>query len=318
MAEHSQNGWPVLSSNRLIWFSAAGGRFAAANSDVAFLAKYLIERFDEEVESIEGKVLDDWSWAARNVRGSASVISNHASATAWDLNALKHPQGVRGTFTTSKIAKVHAILARITDGKGHKVFRWGNDYVNSKIDSMHFEINVSAATVKLARAVLQKRLEDEEDMKWTDQIKLTAADAKIWGGPWKAGDKVTVGLMIRYPTLARRTEAELKAAATATAKRDAAMKAQLDTLIAAVGALASGSSSEVSAAFTNGLAALRTEVDKVNAEADAQTGSTVTDAEIDEDVKQSLAEAQAAEQGAEQAPATPSVVTLPQAQGANA
>jgi hypothetical protein len=44
----------------------------------------------------------------------------------------------------------------------------------------------------------------------------------------------------------------------------------------------------------------------------------VTDAEIDEDVKQSLAEAQAAEQGAEQAPATPSVVTLPQAQGVNA
>ena len=317
MAEHSQNGWPVLSSNRLTWFSAAGGRFAAANSDVAVLAKYLIERFADEVEPIEGRVLDDWSWAARNVRGSTSVISNHASATAWDLNALKHPQGVRGTFTQSKIAKVHSILAGITDGKGHKVFRWGNDYVNSKIDSMHFEINVSASTVRLARTVLQQRLEDEADMKWNDQIKLTAADAKIWGGPWKAGDKVTVGLMIRYPTLARRAEAELKASAAAAAKRDAAMKAQLDTLIAAVGALAAGSSSEVSAAFSNGMAALKTEVDKVNADADTLEGSGVSDADIDADVKETLAEAEA-EQAADGTGTAQPVVNVAQTERANA
>ncbi len=63
MAEHSQNGWPVLSSNRLTWFSAAGGRFAAADADVAFLAAYLIRCFDAEVEKVEGRVLDDWSWA---------------------------------------------------------------------------------------------------------------------------------------------------------------------------------------------------------------------------------------------------------------
>ncbi len=189
MAEHSQNGWPVLSSNRLTWFTAAGGRFAAANSDVAFLAKYLIERFSKEVEPIKGKVLDDWSWAARNVRGS-SVISNHASATAWDLNATQHPLGVKGTFTRSEIAKVHKILAAVTDGKGHKVFRWGNDYVG-RVDGMHFEINVSAAMVKRARTVLQKKLEEEDDMKWTDQVKLTSTDAKIWGKPYKEGDKIT-------------------------------------------------------------------------------------------------------------------------------
>ncbi len=317
MAEHSQNGWPVLSSNRLTWFSAAGGRFAAANSDVAVLAKYLIERFADEVEPIEGRVLDDWSWAARNVRGSTSVISNHASATAWDLNALKHPQGVRGTFTQSKIAKVHSILAGITDGKGHKVFRWGNDYVNSKIDSMHFEINVSASTVRLARTVLQRRLEDEADMKWNDQVALTAADAKIWGPSWKAGDKVTIGLMVRYPTLARRTEAELKAYAAASAKRDAALKAQLDTLIAAVGALAAGSSSEVSAAFSNGMAALKTEVDKVNAEADTLEGSGVSDADIDADVKETLAEAEA-ERVADGTQTAQPVVDVAQTERANA
>jgi len=303
-----------LASNRLTWFSAAGGRFAAANSDVAFLAKYLIERFDKEVENISGKVLDDWSWAARKVRGSTSVISNHASATAWDLNATKHPQGVGNTFTRSQITKVHAILASITDGKGHKVFRWGNDYVNATIDSMHFEINVTAAVVKRARAVLQQRLEDEEDMKWTDQVKLTPTDAKIWGGPWKAGDKVTIGLMIRYPTMVRRTDAHVRALATASAKRDAAMKAQLDTLIKAVAALASGSSSEVSAAFSNGLNAMQAEVAKVDAEATALENAGVSDAEIDADVKTSLAEAEA-EQAADSAPP---VVDVTQAARASA
>lgn len=56
---------------------------------------------------------------------------------------------------------------------------------------MHFEINVSAAMVKRARTVLQKKLEEEDDMKWTDQVKLTSTDAKIWGKPYKEGDKIT-------------------------------------------------------------------------------------------------------------------------------
>jgi hypothetical protein len=290
MAEHSQNGWPVLSSNRLIWFSAAGGRFAAASSDVAFLAKYLIDSFDKEVEKVDGRVLDDWSWADRKIRGGSS-ISNHASATAWDLNALKHPQGARG----SQISKMHAILARITDGRGHKIFRWGHDYVNATIDAMHFEINASAAQVRLARTVLQQRLEDEDDMKWTDQIKLTATDAKIWGSGYKAGDKVTFGLMVRYPTLARKSQADLQAFATASAKRDAAMKAQLDALIKAVAALSAGSAAEVTKAFSDGMSAMRAEVDRIDAEAGELDGTGVTDAEIAADVDASIAEAEAEE-----------------------
>lgn len=290
MAEHSQNGWPVLSSDGLTWFSAAGGRFAAANADVAYLAKYLIECFDEEVENIEGKVLDDWSWADRLVRGSTSVISNHASATAWDLNALKHPRGVEGTFSASKIKKVHAIMARVTDGRGHKIFRWGNDFVNATIDAMHFEINASKAQVKRARTVLEKKLEDEDDMKWTDRVKLTAADAKIWGSGFKEGDEVTFGLMVRYPTLARKTEADLKSFASASAKRDAAMKAQLNTLIAAVSALAANSSEQVAQAFAEGSSTLRAEVEKIDAEADAEVAG-ISDAEMAADVAATLAEA---------------------------
>ncbi len=52
--------------------------------------------------------------------------------------------------------------------------------MNATIDAMHFEINASKAQVQRARTVLAQRLEDEADMKWNDQIKLTSTDAKIW------------------------------------------------------------------------------------------------------------------------------------------
>jgi hypothetical protein len=222
----------VLSRSDLVWFTAAGERFAAANHDVAVVADNLITRFNAEVEPIKGDILDDWSYADRPVTGSTTTISNHASATAWDLNALKHPRGVKGTFSAAKTRAVRQILADIVDDAGHRVFRWGNDYVSSPIDSMHFEINVTRAQVAQARVKL------EAEMEWGDKIKLTATDAKWWGSPYAEGDEVTIGAMLRYPTLARRTERELADFIAASTARDAAMKAQLDALTKAVAALA--------------------------------------------------------------------------------
>jgi hypothetical protein len=272
---NSQNGWPVLTSTQLTWFTSAGGRFAAANSDVAVVAGYLIERFNAEVEKIAGKVLDDWSFAPRKVRGSASVISNHASATAWDLNATKHPRGVKGTFSAAELAAVHHILSGIVDAGGHKIFRWGNDYVNATIDAMHFEINATKAQVKQARIRLDQLREEQDDMKWTDKVPLTAIDAKIWGTGFKEGSLVSFGAMVRYPTLARKTEQELAAFSAASAKRDAAMKAQLTALTAAVAALAAGSSSDVAKAFSDGVSTLQAEVTRIDTEtAAAQAAAT--------------------------------------------
>jgi D-alanyl-D-alanine carboxypeptidase len=231
MADLSQNGWPVLARSQLVWFNAAGGRFAAASADVAYLAGYLINRFNSEVEAIAGPVLDDWSYASRPVTGSSKTISNHASATAWDLNALKHPRGVKGTFTAAQTAAVRRILADVQDDAGHLVFRWGNDYVNSPIDSMHFEINVARAQVAQARARL------ENGMEWGDKIRLSAEDARWWGPPYRQGDEVTIGTMLRFPTMVRRTEKELSDFIAASTARDAALQAQLDALTKAVTAL---------------------------------------------------------------------------------
>lgn len=208
MTAYSENGWPVLTRSKLHWFTAAGDKFASPNADVAYLAAYLIDQFNDTVEPIDGKVLDDWSWASRPVRGQSTGYSNHASATAWDLNALKHPRGVKGTFTKSQIAAVRKILNKIVDDHGHKIFRWGNDYVNATIDAMHFEINATRAQVARART----KLEDEMPLTNADAdlvakrllsttIELTAASAAAMNGDGhgrKAGDEVSLSYIWQW------------------------------------------------------------------------------------------------------------------------
>ena len=68
------------------------------------------------------------------------MLSNHASGTAIDLNAIKHPLGAKDTF---KPKQVDALL-ELTDK--YKL-RWGGLYRNRK-DEMHFEIVESPKAVK--------------------------------------------------------------------------------------------------------------------------------------------------------------------------
>jgi hypothetical protein len=64
---------------------------------------------------------------------------------------------------------------------------------------------------------------EDPGMDWTEKIPLTARDAEVWGErspgvKYRAGDMVTVGDMIRYPTLARITDAKVNALMAAVAK----------------------------------------------------------------------------------------------------
>jgi len=140
----SQNGWRVHTTSTplkpLPWITGRVRRGA-----VFTVFDHLCRRFDAEVEPII--VGHSWGWAYRPVRGQATGYSNHASATAVDLNAPAHPLGARGTFTPSQAATIRAIL---TDFDG--VIRWGGDYVN-RPDEMHFEVNANRAAV---RAVARK------------------------------------------------------------------------------------------------------------------------------------------------------------------
>jgi hypothetical protein len=99
--------------------------------------------FDRSIEDIDASQ-DDWGWSVRKIEGSTSW-SNHASGTAIDLNAQRHPMGVAATGNLSK-AQIDAIHARLQNRyKG--VLRWGGDY-KGRPDAMHFEINKGAAAVK--------------------------------------------------------------------------------------------------------------------------------------------------------------------------
>ena len=97
------------------------------------------KEFNELIEPLDGGQLDDWGYAFRMVRGSTDRLSNHASATAIDLNATKHPLGKIGTFPAEKVPMIRALA------KKYGLF-WGGDYKN-RPDEMHFEINVSPKKV---------------------------------------------------------------------------------------------------------------------------------------------------------------------------
>ena len=140
----SQNGWPA--NNRLLiiqWTIPGTARKVNLEmTDAGFLLCDFAAWFDKNVEDIEANQLDDWGYAERNVRGSATDLSNHASGTALDLNAVKHPLGAVNTFT---VAQRNAIREKLKEYEG--VIRWGGDYVGRK-DEMHFEINAVPSEVR--------------------------------------------------------------------------------------------------------------------------------------------------------------------------
>lgn len=191
----SQNGWSAVSVGLsptlkpLRWIT---GRVRAGNVHTIF--DYLGERFHEEVEPITKG--HSWGWANRAIRG-ATVTSNHASGTAVDFNAPKHPLGRRGTFTPKQIQGIRRILKDL-DG----VVRWGGDY-SGRADEMHFEINANAVRVAVLATKIRtlkasppkpaakpkpKKTGLKADSKWgsdttrlAQQVAGTPADGRVSG-----------------------------------------------------------------------------------------------------------------------------------------
>lgn len=143
----SQNGWSVVPAGatpettpsgqprcRKVWLPGLGKFIYLRDGIVSLLMADLILTFNARVEKINGPVLDDWGYALREIRESDDT-SNHASATAADLNAIRHPLGAVDTFTPIQRFKIRRMLKRRYKG----VVRWGGDY-NGRKDEMHFEI----------------------------------------------------------------------------------------------------------------------------------------------------------------------------------
>lgn len=136
----SYNGWPAIpraNDARLTVITPVPTRsFRVRSGDVAVVFDWLIRRYHAEVERIDIGQLDDWGYAYRDVRGSSS-LSNHASGTAVDLNATKHPfrTSASRSMTAAQISTCRGLIADSrVDGK--PVLRWLDGH-----DPMHWEIN---------------------------------------------------------------------------------------------------------------------------------------------------------------------------------
>lgn len=138
----SQNGWPavyVSTDSKLTNYSYITGKIRAGDVHTIFM--WLAKEYERTVEDIRRNW--SWGWNYREIRGGIT-LSNHASGTAADYNAPRHPLGVSPTKTMTK-AQIKACreLASRTGG----VVRWGGDYAGRK-DTMHWEINRDAAAVR--------------------------------------------------------------------------------------------------------------------------------------------------------------------------
>lgn len=135
----SQNGYSANDRSVIGSYALPGGMISMRKGDVSVVLLWVAQQFNAKVERLIWP--GNWGYAERTIRGSSTTLSNHASGTAIDLNAPRHPLGRVGTFNAVQRAAIHSILA-YCEG----VVRWGGDYTGRK-DEMHFEINAGSASV---------------------------------------------------------------------------------------------------------------------------------------------------------------------------
>lgn len=150
----SYNGWSAapgwsVKGGQLKPLVVAGESFSPGvrAGDVHDVLQYVAEQLHRRVEPVVKAgwhAADDWGYAYRaNVNNPAS-LSCHASGTAIDYNATRHPNGKRGTWTVAQRAEIGRILAEVN-----------NVVVNLAHDEMHFEIRGNAAQVAAAAAKIR-------------------------------------------------------------------------------------------------------------------------------------------------------------------
>jgi hypothetical protein len=158
----SYNGWPASPTlSTIVIEPVPGCRLRVLdNRNVADIFTYLVQQYHKRVDDVtKPHPADDWGYNYRPNRNNPLELSCHASATAIDLDATEHPNGVATakTFTPRQIAEIHDILEELEG-----VVRWGGDYTNTA-DAMHFEIiakpgGVRAIGRKLRRGLVVPKL----------------------------------------------------------------------------------------------------------------------------------------------------------------
>lgn len=173
MTEYTPNGYPVIldqSGTRLWSIPKCERSLRLLPGPCGFVLTHWITWFDRNIEWLDapGETYDEWGWNARPNVNDPDVWSNHASATAADLNSAKHPNGMTRTFTITQVTKMQDRLAE----RYGNVIKLGVTY-HSTPDPMHHELNASRRDVtRIARALFDTSIGREvraanKHFKWT-------------------------------------------------------------------------------------------------------------------------------------------------------
>lgn len=143
----SQNGYSANDRSVIVAYPVPGGSLALRRGPAGELLAEAVRRWHAEVEPLLWPGC--WGYAERTIRGDSTTLSNHASGTAADCSAPRHPLGAdpAASFGPPQIAAIRRIVA---DGGG--CLRWGGDYTGRK-DGMHLEVvnSEAACAAVLAR-----------------------------------------------------------------------------------------------------------------------------------------------------------------------
>ncbi len=99
----------------------------------AFQARYKLD-VDGKVGLMDRVLAWGGSYAPRFIRGSTSVLSNHAFGSAFDINVANNPLGAEPAYPTQKGCVFDLVPLAHEHG-----FYWGGHFA-SRRDGMHFEI----------------------------------------------------------------------------------------------------------------------------------------------------------------------------------
>ena len=150
----SQNGWTAYDRTLIERWEVPGGVLPLRKGAAGTVLVWLATQFHHRVEPLVWPGC--WGYAERTIVGS-TVVSNHASGTAMDLNAPAHPLGAAGTFSAAQVAELRRLLAECGG-----VIRWGGDYGVRK-DEMHFEIIEGPAAVEAVALRLEHSMTCTDD-----------------------------------------------------------------------------------------------------------------------------------------------------------
>ncbi len=142
----SQNGWLASADRNVIRVKNfqvpnANRHFSCAE-EVAPILIGFAAWYHQYIQKIDVGTYDDWGYATPVVIPGSSVISNHGSGTAIDINATLHQwRAPQSGFSVLQVIRIRWRCRALG-------IRWGWDYTSGWKDPMHFEIIETSAQVR--------------------------------------------------------------------------------------------------------------------------------------------------------------------------